>query len=34
MFRITRPHRICQVEITSRYDHKHQEAGEDSNGGC
>jgi glucosyl-3-phosphoglycerate synthase len=27
MYRITRPHRICQVEITSRYDHKHQEAG-------
>ena len=29
MYRITRPHRICQVEITSRYDHKHQEAGEE-----
>jgi glucosyl-3-phosphoglycerate synthase len=28
VYRITRPHRICQVEITSRYDHKHQEAGE------
>jgi glucosyl-3-phosphoglycerate synthase len=28
MYRITRPHRICQVEITSRYDHKHQEAAE------
>jgi glucosyl-3-phosphoglycerate synthase len=25
-----RPHRICQVEITRRYDHKHQEVG---NGG-
>ena len=33
IYRITRPHRICQVEITSRYDHKHQEAGEDSNAG-
>ena len=33
MYRITRPHRICQVEITSRYDHKHQEAGEDLNTG-
>ena len=33
MYRITRPHRICQVEITSRYDHKHQEAGEDPNAG-
>ncbi len=33
MYRITRPHRICQVEITSRYDHKHQEAGEDPNTG-
>ena len=33
MYRITRPHRICQVEITSRYDHKHQEAGEDPKAG-
>jgi glucosyl-3-phosphoglycerate synthase len=33
MYRITRPHRICQVEITSRYDHKHQEAGEDQSAG-
>jgi glucosyl-3-phosphoglycerate synthase len=33
MYRNTRPHRICQVEITSRYDHKHQEAGEDLNAG-
>ncbi len=33
IYRITRPHRICQVEITSRYDHKHQEAGEDSSTG-
>jgi glucosyl-3-phosphoglycerate synthase len=31
IYRIIRPHRICQVEITSRYDHKHREAGEDSN---
>ena len=29
MYRVTRPHRICQVEITSRYDHKHQDVGED-----
>ena len=33
MYRITRPHRICQVEITCRYDHKHQDAGEDSEAG-
>jgi glucosyl-3-phosphoglycerate synthase len=33
MYRNTRPHRICQVEITSRYDHKHQEAGEDLDAG-
>jgi glucosyl-3-phosphoglycerate synthase len=33
MYRITRPHRICQVEITSRYDHKHQDAGDDVNAG-
>jgi glucosyl-3-phosphoglycerate synthase len=33
IYRIIRPHRVCQVEITSRYDHKHQEAGEDPNGG-
>ena len=33
MYRITRPRRICQVEITSRYDHKHQETGEDANTG-
>jgi glucosyl-3-phosphoglycerate synthase len=33
MYRITRPRRICQVEITSRYDHKHQELGEDANAG-
>ena len=29
MYRIVRPHRICQVEITPRYDHKHQEVGHD-----
>jgi len=33
MYRITRPRRICQVEITSRYDHKHQEAGDNPNSG-
>jgi glucosyl-3-phosphoglycerate synthase len=29
MYRIVRPHRICQVEITPRYDHKHQEVGQE-----
>ncbi|MCW5554268.1 MAG: glucosyl-3-phosphoglycerate synthase [Verrucomicrobiae bacterium] len=33
MYRITRPHRVCQVEITSRYDHKHQDVGEDASAG-
>jgi glucosyl-3-phosphoglycerate synthase len=33
MYRITRPHRICQVEITSRYDHKHQDVGDNSGEG-
>jgi len=33
LYRVTRPHRLCQVEITSRYDHKHQEAGEDATSG-
>ena len=33
MYRIVRPHRICQVEITPRYDHKHQEAGQDPTSG-
>jgi len=33
MYRITRPHRICQVEITGRYDHKHQDVGEDATAG-
>jgi glucosyl-3-phosphoglycerate synthase len=33
MYRITRPHRICQVEITARYDHKHQELGDDASAG-
>jgi glucosyl-3-phosphoglycerate synthase len=33
MYRITRPHRICQVEITARYDHKHQEVGENGQNG-
>ena len=33
IYRITRPHRICQIEITSRYDHKHQEAGDDPSAG-
>jgi glucosyl-3-phosphoglycerate synthase len=28
LYRIMRPHRICQVEITGRYDHKHQEVGD------
>jgi len=29
MYRIVRPHRICQVEVTPRYDHKHQDVGQD-----
>jgi glucosyl-3-phosphoglycerate synthase len=33
MYRIVRPHRICQVEITPRYDHKHQDVGQDSASG-
>jgi glucosyl-3-phosphoglycerate synthase len=33
LYRITRPHRICQVEITSRYDHKHQDVGDNANTG-
>jgi glucosyl-3-phosphoglycerate synthase len=33
MYRITRPHRICQVEITARYDHKHQDLGDDASAG-
>ncbi len=33
LYRITRPHRICQVEITSRYDHKHQELGDSATSG-
>ena len=33
MYRIVRPHRICQVEITPRYDHKHQEVGQDPTSG-
>jgi len=33
MYRITRPRRICQVEVTARYDHKHQEVGEDPTSG-
>ncbi len=33
LYRITRPHRICQVEVASRYDHKHQDVGEDANTG-
>ncbi|NWG12893.1 MAG: glucosyl-3-phosphoglycerate synthase [Acidobacteria bacterium] len=33
LYRIMRPHRICQVEITSRYDHKHQELGDSGTSG-
>jgi glucosyl-3-phosphoglycerate synthase len=33
MYRIVRPHRICQVEITPRYDHKHQDVGQDPSSG-
>lgn len=27
LHRIARPHRICQAELTARYDHKHQNVG-------
>jgi len=33
MHRIIRTHRLCQVEIAPRYDHKHQAVGTDSQGG-
>src|SRR5258706_415725 len=33
MYRIVRPHRVCQVEIAPRYDHKHQPVGNDVKGG-
>jgi glucosyl-3-phosphoglycerate synthase len=33
IYRVIRPHRVCQVEITARYDHKHQEVGETSAAG-
>jgi glucosyl-3-phosphoglycerate synthase len=33
LYRITRPHRICQVDVASRYDHKHQDVGNDANTG-
>ena len=33
IYRIVRPHRICQVEIAPRYDHKHQEVGQDPSAG-
>jgi len=33
IYRVIRPHRVCQVEITARYDHKHQEVGETSSAG-
>ena len=33
MYRIVRTHRVCQVEITPRYDHKHQPVGTDMQGG-
>ena len=33
MYRIVRTHRTCQVEITPRYDHKHQPVGSDAQGG-
>ncbi|MGD0059525.1 MAG: glucosyl-3-phosphoglycerate synthase [Verrucomicrobiia bacterium] len=33
MYRIVRTHRLCQVEIAPRYDHKHQQVGVDPQGG-
>ena len=33
VYRLSRPHRICQVEITARYDHKHQDLGENGSSG-
>src|SRR5580658_2556891 len=33
MYRIVRTHRVCQVEIAPRYDHKHQQVGVDPQGG-
>ena len=33
MYRIVRTHRLCQVEIAPRYDHKHQQVGADPQGG-
>jgi glucosyl-3-phosphoglycerate synthase len=33
MYRIVRPHRICQVEVAPRYDHKHQEVDADPRSG-
>jgi glucosyl-3-phosphoglycerate synthase len=33
LYRIMRPHRLCQVEITGRYDHKHQELGQSGTSG-
>jgi glucosyl-3-phosphoglycerate synthase len=32
-YRIVRPHRVCQVEIAPRYDHKHQAVGTNPQGG-
>jgi glucosyl-3-phosphoglycerate synthase len=33
MYRIVRTHRVCQVEIAPRYDHKHQQVGADPQSG-
>ena len=33
MHRISRPQRLCQVELAGRYDHKHQDVGEDASRG-
>jgi len=33
IYRLVRETRICQIELTSRYDHKHQQVGSDSEKG-
>jgi glucosyl-3-phosphoglycerate synthase len=33
IFRNMRTHRICQIELVSRYDHKHQKMGSETEGG-
>ncbi len=33
VYRLLPPHRVCQVELTHRYDHKHQQVGTDARTG-